>query len=349
MPKISVIVPVHNTEKYLGKCLNSLVCQTEDDIEFILIDDASTDRSLDIISSYQKKYPDKFKVISLNENQGTSVARNKGLDIATGAYIGFVDSDDYILPEMYEVLLKKIETTNADIARTNYIRTLFGFDLSKIKKKSPTYKRDIINPSSHPSFLIEEAPGVTNKLFRREVIGERRFVPGLKWEDYPFTMPLVVFSDQIATTQESHYIYNLNMGNTTLTDSRRLNSKILDIFTCSDMVGEECITRDINDNVRRQLEYVKMKHCLIRLKEVAGARIPFQEKRKLLTLLSELIKTKYGAWQENRMYIESKENNFIHRTRMNIVESLLLPPDDIPCEEDKLKQMIKTKLDKYAK
>jgi glycosyltransferase involved in cell wall biosynthesis len=77
MPKISVIVPVHNTEKFLGKCLDSLVAETIEDIEFILIDDASTDKSNEILTSYQKKYPNKIKLIRLEKNQGAAVARNK--------------------------------------------------------------------------------------------------------------------------------------------------------------------------------------------------------------------------------------------------------------------------------
>ena len=349
MPKISVIVPVHNTEKFLGKCLNSLVSQTTDDIEFILIDDASTDNSLEILSSYQSKYPDKIKVISLSKNQGTSVARNKGLELATGAYIGFVDSDDYISPVMYEKLLKKLETTSADIARTNYVRKLFGINLSKMRRHSNEIKDAIIIPSTHPDFLIQEPPGVTNKLFKREVIGDRKFVPGLKWEDYPFTVPLLVFADQIATTEESHYFYIMNLHNTTLTDARKLNKNLLDIFDCSDMIGNECFQHDISDNVRKQLEYVQVEHCLVRLKEVAGANIPLQEKRELLTLLSELIKTKYFPWQDDERYLAHKARSFIHRTRMNIVESLILPPDTTKYDEGQLKQKIKTKLEKNAK
>lgn len=349
MPKISVIVPVHNTEKFLGRCLDSLISQTVEDIEFILIDDASTDKSKEILTSYQKKYPNKIKLIRLDKNQGAAVARNKGLEVATGAYIGFVDSDDYIYPLMYEKLLERLESTGADIARTNYIKHIFGIDMAKIRRNRYEIPEGIIIPREHKNFLIIESPGVTNKLFRREVIGDRRFVPGLKWEDYPFTVPLEVFANKISTTQDKYYVYNMNFNNTTLTDARKLSKRVLDIFTGSDMIGEECFGQDISDNVRRQLEYVQMQHCIVRLKEVAGAVMPLQEKKELLTLLSELIKIKYGSWQDHEIYKEQKENSLVHKTRMAVVESLLLPSENIPQDEEALKQLIKIKLEKNAK
>ena len=349
MPKISVIVPVYNTAKYLDRCLISLVNQTIDDLEIILIDDASTDGSLDILKAYQRKYSNKIKLEQLNENSGVSVARNKGLEIATGAYIGFVDSDDFISPIMYEKLLEGIETTGADIARTNHIRQLFGIDLAIFKRNAGGIKDKIINPSTHPSYISTESVGVTNKLFKRDIIGNRKFVPGLKWEDYPFTVPLLVSANRIASTEESLYTYNMHVSNTTFTDARELSGGVLDIFTCSDMIGKECFSQDISDNVRRQLEYLQIQHCIIRLAEVASAKIPLQEKRTLLTLLSELIKVKYGSWQDHENYLKQKEKNMVYGIRMGFVEKLLLPPEKFPQDEEELKERIKSKLKILAK
>lgn len=349
MPKVSVIVPVHNTERFLGRCIESLVSQTIDDIEIILVDDASTDRSLEIMNSYQEKYPTKIKIVTSPINVGAGTARNIGLDIASGSYIGFVDSDDYVTPEMYEKLLEAIETTGADVSRTTQQKFLCGIDMSKIRRNQNELHEPLIYPETHESFFITEPPGVTNKLFKREIIGDRRFPDGLKWEDYPFTIPLLVRTSSIASTADKHYIYNLHLNNTTLTDARRLNRQVLDIFTGSDMIGAECFTQDISPNVRKQLEFVQIQHCLIRLKEVAGTNIPLNEKRELLTLLSELIKTKYGSWQDHEIYQQQKKSSLIHGMRMAVVERLLLPPENIPQDEATLKQLIKTKLDNNAK
>ena len=94
MPKVSVIIPVYNTEKYLKKCLDSVCNQTLSDIEIICIDDCSTDNSLNILKEYTLK-DNRIKLIEFKENKGAAVARNTGIDEAKGEYIGFIDSDDY--------------------------------------------------------------------------------------------------------------------------------------------------------------------------------------------------------------------------------------------------------------
>ena len=347
MPRVSIIVPVYNTEKYLGKCLESLINQTYSDIEIIAVDDNSQDHSLDILESYQKRYPEKLKIVQNSENKGAGASRNIALDIATGQYIGFVDSDDYVTENMYKDMLSASKQTNSDLARTPRRLKLCGIDLTFLKRNSIS-KTPIINPREDKSFIILEPPGVTNKLFSRELIGDNHFPENLKWEDYPFTVPLILKANQIVTVPSRNYIYNMHLKNTTLTDARRLTPKVLDIFTCSDIIGEQCLT-SVNDNIKRQIEYVQMHHCLIRLKEVSGANIPLQEKKELLTMLSALIKIKYGSWQDDEIYLRQKQTNFIHGTRMTIVESLLLPDEHLPKDESVLKQLIKQKIDKNAK
>lgn len=347
MAKVSVIVPVYNTEKYLQKCLDSILRQTQKDIEIILVDDCSTDKSFDIISAYQEREPRTIKVLQTEKNSGPATARNLGLEIATGEYIGFVDSDDFITPTMYEEMQEALEETHSDIARVNQRILLFGKDISSIKKDNSSFT--IINPKEDSRFIVTEPPCVTNKLFRRNLIGNERFPEGLKWEDYPFTVPLTVNANQIASLSDRSYTYNMHRNNTTLIDARRLNPNILDIFTCSDIMGEKCLTPDTNPNVRYLIEYSQMYHCLVRLKEVVAANMPLQEKRELLTLMSALIKTKYGPWQEHEIYQEQKENRRVHRIRMNIVERLLQSDEQLPKDEDILKLKIKIKLDKYSK
>lgn len=114
MPKISVIVPIYNSEKFLKRCVESILAQTFNDIEVILVNDGSTDNSPSICEDYAKK--DKRIVVINKPNGGLSSARNAGLDIAAGEYIGYVDSDDYIAPEMYGKLLAACESESADVA-----------------------------------------------------------------------------------------------------------------------------------------------------------------------------------------------------------------------------------------
>ena len=118
---ISVIIPVYKVERYLPRCIDSILSQTYKNIELLLIDDGSPDSSGDICDEYAEKDP-RVRMFH-KENGGVSSARNLGLDEAKGDYIGFVDSDDYIAPGMYEKLVELIEDNNADIAvcRSSYI------------------------------------------------------------------------------------------------------------------------------------------------------------------------------------------------------------------------------------
>ena len=119
MIKVSVIVPVYNQEKRLHRCMDSLVNQTLDSIELIVINDGSTDKSLKVLNEYKEKYPKKIKLIT-RENKGISITRNEGLSIAKGKYVGFVDSDDYVELDMYEKLYNKVEQEKCDIVICNY-------------------------------------------------------------------------------------------------------------------------------------------------------------------------------------------------------------------------------------
>ena len=108
MPKISVIVPAYNIELYIGKCIDTLANQTLDDLEIIIINDGSTDRTEDVIKKKIEKYSDKNIVLFNKENGGQSDARNYGIKNATGDYIAFVDGDDYVEPDMFEQMYKKV-------------------------------------------------------------------------------------------------------------------------------------------------------------------------------------------------------------------------------------------------
>ncbi len=121
MPKVSVIVPVYNVQPYISKCLDSLHAQTMLDIEFIIVDDCGTDDSMCIARQYAHKDA-RFKILNGTENKGVAHARNRGIEAATGDYIGFVDSDDWVSSEFYQLLYEKAISEEADIAKaTLYI------------------------------------------------------------------------------------------------------------------------------------------------------------------------------------------------------------------------------------
>lgn len=134
MSKVSVIIPVYNTEKFLRKCLDSVCNQTLQDIEIICINDCSTDGSLEILREYAGK-DNRIKLIELFENGGAAKARNIGIDIAHGEYIGFVDSDDFVDLDFYEKLYNKAVETGADAVKGVYKYSENGFIELSINQK----------------------------------------------------------------------------------------------------------------------------------------------------------------------------------------------------------------------
>lgn len=169
--KVSVIIPVYNAEKYIIQCIKSLLNQTLYECEFIFINDGSRDNSRQIIESYQK-LDNRIKLIN-QKNQGVSVARNTGLNMANGEYVGFVDADDYIEKDMYEVLYKSAKKNDCDVVVSNFeselgghkIITNYSFPLNTV------LKRNYIEKELLPYFLKkDDLNTVWNKIYNNKVI-----------------------------------------------------------------------------------------------------------------------------------------------------------------------------------
>ena len=176
MPKVSIIIPVYNAEAFIDTTIQSLRVQTLEDCEFIFVNDGSKDNSSAIIEQYTK-VDGRIKLINQN-NQGISIARNNGINIATGDYITFMDNDDYVKPDMYKTLYDAAKTLTLDIVVS---KTLLGRDDKYILKEAVfpegiIYDNSFIQDNIIPSLLKEEDMfAVWNKLYNRDFI-ERHFV-----------------------------------------------------------------------------------------------------------------------------------------------------------------------------
>lgn len=176
MKKISIIIPVHNTSLYLPTCLNSVLNQTEDSIEVIAINDHSTDNSLTILKSFEKIYPYKLKVIDMKEKYGVSCARNEGLKIAQGEYIGFVDSDDVVSLNMFKDYYELAKKYSSSIVSGGFFRILFDDYLNEetyIREGMPTVEKKYFEKKRLALF---ESPAVWNKLFSHDLIEDTQFL-----------------------------------------------------------------------------------------------------------------------------------------------------------------------------
>ena len=204
MSKISIIIPVYNTEKLLRRCLNSVLNQTLKDIEIICVNDGSTDNSARILDDYGKY--ENIKIIE-QKNSGLSSARNTGLDIATGKYIAFLDSDDFVDPDFYEKLFNNIEKYKADVACASIVR-----ENDKKKTYLVVYKQIEVAKNIQDRFLLVQSPKynfVWNKLYRKEFIDKNnlRFVPGMIYEDLFFTADVLETAGSLITVPDTYYHY----------------------------------------------------------------------------------------------------------------------------------------------
>jgi glycosyltransferase involved in cell wall biosynthesis len=203
LAKISVIVPVYNAEKYLVQCLNSIINQTFKDIEIICINDGSTDNSLKILKEFSEK-DSRIKIIN-QKNSGVSIARNKGIDTASGDYIFFVDSDDWCELKLFETIYKKAVETNADVVVI--AKNIFR---NEVIISDTTEKIKYFINDKKANYFGEVVSVVTDKLIKKDFLKRHniRFVPGIKFgEDTLFSIGLVNKNAQIEAIPEILYNY----------------------------------------------------------------------------------------------------------------------------------------------
>ena len=219
MPALSIIVPVYQAEPYLPKCVESILAQTFTDLELILVDDGSPDRSGELCDAYAAKDP--RVVVIHQENRGVSAARNAGLDAARGAYIGFVDSDDWIEPEMYQVLITAAKDRNASLTACSYcLNDAMPERAAEAPAEEGRFqggKQLLLDLFTKPSILMGTC---CTKVFAKDVIGSARFIEGLAiWEDLVFLQSCYLHDDDGSLTavklSDCLYHYRVNAGSAT--------------------------------------------------------------------------------------------------------------------------------------
>lgn len=212
MAKVSIIVPVYNTEKFLEKCLNSLIGQTLQDIEIVCVNDGSTDNSLKILTDYANK--DSRIIIINQENKMQGAARNAGTAVATGEYIGFVDSDDWVDLDYFEKLYNTAKKYDMDIALATNVRVKNDNLKKRLDIKEEKVYSDLQSKIDVCEQWKNECP--TNKIYRLSMLREKH----IKWpemmycEDKLFTMKAIYFANGIVTVPDTYYYYYWNPKST---------------------------------------------------------------------------------------------------------------------------------------
>ena len=285
--KVSVIVPVYNVEKYLEKCLDSLVNQTLKEIEIIVVNDGSPDNSQKIIDKYAKKHQNIKAYIK--ENGGLSDARNYGIKKATGQYIGFVDSDDYVSLDMFEKMYQKAINDNLDIVACNSVEVYENKDVTILKKANFNFSEDIIK-----NYLISQ-PMAWNKIYNRVLFKKNKFKKNIYYEDLELTPKLVKDTKKIGFLDEGLYYY-LQRENSIMKQTK-FNDKLLDIFTVLDS------NKKVLENIYPdEVEYMYISHLL----RTASLRfLDYPNYQEMINKIIKTMKEYYPNWKNNYYYQKS--------------------------------------------
>lgn len=209
MPRITVIIPIYNVEKYIERCANSLFEQTLSDLEYIFVDDCSSDNSLELLSDIISCYPNRknqIKIIKHLENKGAAVARSNGLKIATGDYIAYCDSDDWVANNTYELLLEKAEQTNADIVYCNFNMVYYDKILEYDNLQLINDKKDFLR-----TYMTTGWTSLCNLISRRNLYVDNNLDFSDKFsycEDFYLSVKLMFFSEKIEKVNKYLYYYN---------------------------------------------------------------------------------------------------------------------------------------------
>ena len=240
--KLSIIVPVYKVEEYLGECVDSLLSQTIDDYEVILVDDGSPDNSGKIADEYAAVNPDMIRVLHI-DNGGQGRARNFALDIAKGDFVGFVDSDDWVTHDMYEKMYTRAAETGADVVVCDFMERFAD-------------GRESMLPASLQDNWLGSAGSSCNKIFRRSLVGELRFPVGLWYEDFYFSAVMLLRSKHTEFIAEPLYIYRRGQESTMHNNNAAKN---LDMLTIMDMLEKEMLPAGYKDD----FEFFLVNHVLL--------------------------------------------------------------------------------------
>lgn len=235
--KVSVIVPAYNVEKYIGRCLESLINQTLKEIEIIVINDGSVDSTSDILNKYAKNYSI-IKVIH-QENSGSSSARNRGIEEAKGKYIGYLDADDYVELNYYEEMVIYAEKNNLDIVISNFIKQTTN--KTEVKQDFDIKGKEYIHGKEYIEeiFLGNGYPNVWDKIVLKSLYDEKkiRFEKGIfLGDDIIVTVKLGYFAKKVGKLEKAfvHYIQHESQG----TSKKYLGDKIFDLYRVCENLKE---------------------------------------------------------------------------------------------------------------
>ncbi len=295
-PAVSVIVPVYDVERYLAECLDSLVAQTHDDFEIVVVDDGSTDGSAAIIDRYAAEHPELIRPLS-KPNGGLGDARNFGMEHARGAYFAFVDGDDLVAPTMLERLHGRAVATGADLVVCG-IENFVDGEASGTHYPEPDLSVFGHSLAEQPRLLYRVDASACDKLYSRRLfdVSGVRFPVGLSFEDVPTTYRLLPFANSVEKIDEPLYRYRKHRAGSI---SSEYGARYLDLVEGFRMIDDAFERAGILEANRSGLVRLHLTHLIAGRYPDLYLRATARERRRFIGASFALLDERLGGWRRD--------------------------------------------------
>lgn len=325
MIKVSIIVPFYNVENYIEKCLQSLVNQTLEDVEIILVNDGSQDGTEEIAKQFVEKYPNKIMYLE-KENGGLSDARNYAIPYAKGEYIAFLDSDDYVEANMYEEMYNKAKEENLDYVECDF---LWEYPDKSLESKGKQY-------SNKKEMFIYTRVVAWNKLIKREIVQNNHleFPKGYRYEDVEFFYKLLPLIHNYGIVEKPfiHYVQREN------SISNVQNTRTKEIIDVLGHVIDYYKRNQLFDEYKEEIEYTYTRYILcssmLRMVMIENRK----ERKEIINLAWKSLNTQFTNWKENIYLKEKGLKNLYMKTVNNITLKMYTSLARIKFIRDKLQE-----------
>lgn len=352
--KVSVIVPVYNSEKYLEECLNSLLNQTLTEIEIICVDDGSTDSSPEILEAYSKKY-DRIKVIS-QENKDVGPAREAGLKIAKGEYVTFADNDDWFAQDAFEKLYINAKSNNSDVVifkivfyysdNNSYIYPK-SLNLEKYFEEGVDYNNFVFKAKDIKEHVMNKLFAPWFKFYKLDFLKSHNFYfkEKITYPDVPFHVQVLLRANRLSFCPEYLYFYRRNHQESMLSISKD-TSRIFDIFEVIDEVEDFLIINNFCESYKFEFYQFKLGQInfwFLRCGESYQKKYFIRSKEEFLSMGLSEVKLRKLPKKYKDIYLNIvKSDSYNEVELLNEIKELENKIKKCTKENNKLKQKIKS-------
>lgn len=315
--KLSIIVPVYNmvADGKLDNCIKSLLNQNMDDYEIIAVDDKSTDNSLEVLLHYEKEYPDKFRVIASPKNGRQGTAKNLGLKAATGEWVGFIDSDDWVALDMFSSLLQKAEETSADVVGCNYLITdTIGKEEGTIIEINNDRQTGVLEDEQYKQILLQPGSMVV-KIYKRILFAEHNilFPEKIFYEDNAVGALPLLYATRFERIDKPFYFY---YQHNTSTVHHVSISKCEDRIKASEIYLQELKSRGFYDKYKAEIDY-KVYELGYKNTLYSYVQTETWPKYSFVARMRKFLKDNIPDYASNPYYIEKTDAENKKLTRMH--------------------------------